>query len=284
MLKALNAVNQTIGVLLALAIVAVLSVGGWLGYRFFIAEPQEAEDNVRKVIEQEQQIEELNTQLGAARQEIQTVKADNQRLTADNERLLAENHRLATANRLLKVDRRVARLKVTGQEGSAEKGDLKTYFSFVEVDQDGKPLGKEKLGSVDGDVAYVDGLVVKYLDKYVEKGDDPMRATSACLFRRIFGEKQQPAEGTPLDPVGGRPAAYHRDYKMSAAARKIWDNFWEIANNPELARKEGVRAAHGEAPYIQLKDKKTYRIELRASGGLTIVPEKDQPPPIDQAT
>jgi hypothetical protein len=35
----------------------------------------------------------------------------------------------------------------------------------------------------------------------------------------------------------------------------------------------GVRAIHGEAPFIELRPGKTYRIELRASGGLTLVPE-----------
>jgi hypothetical protein len=263
MFKALSAMNQLIGALVAVAILGVVGVGGWLGYRFFFADRFEAERNEQKLIEQELQIQELTSQLEAAS---------------------VENQRLVTANRLLKVDARLARLKVINQEGSKEEGNLRTYFSFVEVDEQGNPLDKEKVGSVEGDVVYVDGLVVKYLDEYVEDGDDPMRATSACLFRRIFGEKQQPAEGMPLDPVGNRPAAYRAGYEMSAEERQIWDNFWEIANNPELAKEAGVRAAHGEAPYMQLKPGKTYRIQLRASGGLTIVPEKDQPPPIDRAT
>ena len=99
----------------------------------------------------------------------------------------------------------------------------------------------------------------------------------------MSGEHQKPAEGMPLDPVGARPAAYRAEYEMSAEEQEIWGNFWEIANSPELAEKAGVRAAHGEAPYMQLKPNKTYRIELRASGGLTIVPEKDQPPSIKRA-
>ncbi len=42
------------------------------------------------------------------------------------------------------------------------------------------------------------------------------------------------------------------------------------ANDPELAASKGVRAIHGEAPSIELREGKTYRIELRSSGGLSI--------------
>ena len=55
--------------------------------------------------------------------------------------------------------------------------------------------------------------------------------------------------------------------------RDLWANFWEYANNPAKAKKAGVRAAHGEAPSIRLQVGKRYRVELRASGGLSIVPD-----------
>ena len=50
-----------------------------------------------------------------------------------------------------------------------------------------------------------------------------------------------------------------------------------LANNPAMAQKVGVRAAHGEAPYQKLVPGKRYKVLLRASGGLTFVPE-DLPP------
>jgi len=34
-----------------------------------------------------------------------------------------------------------------------------------------------------------------------------------------------------------------------------------------------VRAIHGEAPFMELRPCKSYRVELRASGGLSIVAE-----------
>ncbi len=49
----------------------------------------------------------------------------------------------------------------------------------------------------------------------------------------------------------------------------IWNRFWELANDPEEARKLGIRAAHGEAPSMKMMKDKIYKLTLRASGGLS---------------
>ena len=41
------------------------------------------------------------------------------------------------------------------------------------------------------------------------------------------------------------------------------------------ARKIGIRAAHGDAPSMKVKKGHSYRVLLRASGGLSIEPEGD---------
>ncbi len=64
---------------------------------------------------------------------------------------------------------------------------------------------------------------------------------------------------------------------MSPLERDIWANFWEYANSPNKARQAGVRAVHGEAPSIRLQPGRKYKVELRASGGLSIVPEEVPP-------
>jgi hypothetical protein len=147
----------------------------------------------------------------------------------------------------------------------------------VELTSDGNPVGDPKEYTIDGDVIYVDAWVIKYADELVEQGD-PLRSTSVCLFRRIFGEHQQPSGGYPLDAKGSRPAVYSQGNEMSALERDIWTNFWQYANDPALAKKSGVRAVHGEAPSTRLEPGKRYRIELRSSGGLTIVPEAADTP------
>ena len=119
---------------------------------------------------------------------------------------------------------------------------------------------------------------MKFDYKNVEEADID-RSTSLVLFRRIFGESQKPADGFPLDTVGTRPNAYGRGKPMSDFEKKIWGDFWNIANDAAKARKMGIRAAHGDAPFIKLKKGKSYRIELRASDGLSIRPD-DGPPPV----
>jgi hypothetical protein len=60
---------------------------------------------------------------------------------------------------------------------------------------------------------------------------------------------------------------------MSPIEHDIWSNFWQYANNPAKSKQAGLRAAHGEAPSIRLEMGKRYRVELRASAGLSIVAE-----------
>jgi hypothetical protein len=59
---------------------------------------------------------------------------------------------------------------------------------------------------------------------------------------------------------------------MSDFERAIWSDFWNISNDPERARQMGIRAAHGEAVAARLRIGNKYRVELRASGGLSITP------------
>jgi hypothetical protein len=190
--------------------------------------------------------------------------------------LRRENQRLTTALRLLKVDHRVAQIDVLSQEGSAATGDLATHFTFVELNGDGKPIEEPRQFRVAGDVLYIESWVVKFGDEYVEQGD-PLRSTSLCLFRRLFGEAQRPVDGFELDRDGLRPAAYRNGGAPSDLEEEIWQRFWDLANDPDAAAELGVRVVHGEAPFQKMVPGKRYKVLLRASGGLSIAAE-DLPP------
>ncbi|MCU0980063.1 MAG: hypothetical protein MUF25_12980, partial [Pirellulaceae bacterium] len=69
---------------------------------------------------------------------------------------------------------------------------------------------------------------------------------------------------------------YTRGGVMSDFEKKIWDDFWTIANDPQQAAQLGIRAVHGDAVSIKVEQGKTYRITVRASGGPEI--------PVDQET
>ncbi len=292
MFKLIQALNSFLGTVLALAVVVLLSAGGWIAFKTYyggkfaleaanerLAQRQaEVAGLERDLASRTAKLEQLGGELDSTRQEVA-------RLAKDVQAKAREIQRLATALKLLKVDRRLAEITVLGQETSPADGKLVTRFRFVEVDPQGHPLAEPRVFSIEGDVVYLDSWVIKFTDENVE-ANDPLRSTSICLFRRIFGENQEPADGFPLDKVGSQPAAYRTGGKPSEWERQLWSRFWEYANDTELAKGQGVRAAHGEAPSIKLMPGKRYKVELRASAGLSVKPE-DAPadaPAEDQAS
>lgn len=288
MFKTLQALNSFLGTILALAIVGLISVGGWIGFRSHFADKFALMETEEKLAQSDAEIERLSRDLDDKTNQVEQLdarltasRAEAKQLAREVQEKIKEVKRLETAMTLLKVDHRLARIDVLSQQGSSENGDLATQFSFVEVDKNGNPLEEARHFSIEGDVLYLDAWVVKFNDEYVEQGD-PLRSTSICLFRRLFGENQRPSEGFSLDPVGSQPLAYRTGGQPSEFEQRFWSRFWDFANDPQMARKEGVRAAHGTAPYIKLRPGKRYRVQLRASDDLSIVPEKT--PPDDRTT
>ncbi len=246
-----NIANIVRGIV-ALAILGLLGTGGWAVYREYDARQR------------------LQLDLATKSAEVERLSQEKQQLAEQNRQLTEENVKLNLALRLMKVDHRVAQVDVLDQEEGPQR--MRTRFRFAELTSDGEPAGEPREFTVDGDTIYIDAWVIKYADELVEQGD-PLRSTSVCLFRRIFGEHQQPSEGFALDSADARPTVYSQGNEMSALERDIWANFWEYANDPVKAKDSGLRAVHGEAPSIRLEPGKRYRVDLRASAGLTIVPE-----------
>jgi hypothetical protein len=182
---------------------------------------------------------------------------------------------LETSLFLLKVDRRVARIEVLAQEELAgEPGTLLTRVLFVELGDDGEPLGAGKEIELVGSKIYLETLVIKFEDDYVEGGDF-LRGASVCLFQRMFSENQAPRDGTEIDAVGVHPHTYgggDGDGEADVFYAELWQRFWDYANDPDAAAAKGVRAIHGEAPFVEARPGKIYEVELRASGGLSITP------------
>jgi hypothetical protein len=226
------------------------------------------------------------------------MKATGESLAARNQEIVKLNsdldakakqvERLQVAMKLLKVRRRLARLTVLDQrelpvtdaaevDAAATESDgppttnLVTRIEFVETNEEGQPIGQAKQFDIVGDMVYVDYLRVSFDDRYVEESDLD-RATAICLFQRIFGEHQEAVDGFVLDEVGTRPTAYARGTDMSEFERKIWDDFWMIANNPQKAAELGIHAAHGSAVSMRMQPGKTYEVELRSTGDMTIRP------------
>lgn len=271
LMDSLSTVNSFLRTVMAVVVLGVVSAGSWLGYQTYYARDLEIEKKSRE-------LESTRLNLESARKDLDQAQAQ---IVAQREELVLKQQqieKLDAALRLLKVNHRVARLTVRDQSRDADGSVQTSTVEFVEVDDQGKAIDEPKVFQIAGDVVYLDNWVVKFDDKYVEQADID-RSTSLVLFRRIFGEQQQPREGFPLDPTGKAPRAYARGGLISEFERRIWEDFWTIANDEARARELGIRAAHGEAVSIKVLPGKSYKIQLRASDGLSITPDDQAPPP-----
>ncbi|MDO4550938.1 MAG: hypothetical protein Q4C96_06765 [Planctomycetia bacterium] len=186
--------------------------------------------------------------------------------------LTAQNERLQLANRLLKVDTRRARIDVLSQTEHPDPKMVVTKVRFQEFGPDGKEIGVSREFTLSGDMMYLDGRVAKFNDQFVETSDN-IRGHSLFAFRGIFGKYQTPEEAFPIDVSTSIPVVYQAENgRISEMEKQLWSRFWEISNDPLLQETLGLRANHGEAISQQLVPGKSYLVELRASGGLSIRP------------
>jgi len=256
--------NSLLRTLLFGVLVAGAGLAGWQGYSLY-NEPQQ------KLAEKQHELEGLQENLAARQRELALLSTD---LKEKVQRI----DRLETSMRLLKLKHRIARLEVIDQkpieseEEDEDSDQVITTIEFYEVNEEGVAVdGRRKRFEIEGDRIYIECLVAKFDDKYVEQADLE-RSTAICLFQRIFGENQEPQEGFQLDEVGSSPTSYARGGKVSEFEQKIWDDFWNIASDRKKAAAMGIRAAHAIAPSTQVRKGVTYELELRSTGEFTLMP------------
>jgi hypothetical protein len=272
-------VNSAMRNLLLLVLIGGAGYGGYKAYDLYWEPQQLLKEKQAALDDLQSKFKQANDDLAARQKEI----AD---LSVQLKEKIAEIDRLEVAMKLLKVRHRLARMTVldqheipsllpatptTGTEVAASRPNVMTKIEFVDINDQGQPISEPKKFDIVGDMIYVDYLTVNFEDKYIEKSDLD-RATSIALFQRIFGEHQEPAKGFQLDTVGTRPTAYARGTKMSDFERKIWDDFWLIANDRPRAKELGIDAIQGKAIAIRAQRGKSYEIELRSTGDITIRP------------
>lgn len=271
----LSTVNSFVRTILAVLVLGGVGGGSWYAYYKYNAKEFEAQDKAAKLADATKKLQDAEAEIAT---KVKLLQEKDLKITALNQDI----EKLRTRMALLKVDHRLARLSVVNQEKRGEKGDLYTTVDFVELNDEGVPYTNDttRRFEIKGDLIYIDSWVVKFEDKYIEEKDLD-RGTSLCIFNRIYGEQQQPIEGFPLDRRGTRPTGYARGGQETEFERKIWDDFWIIANDPVKAKEMGIRTASGEAPNMRVQKGKSYRVTLRSSGGLSIMPE-DKPKEGDQ--
>ncbi len=213
-------------------------------------------ENRRQLEHRDERIAELET----------SVSLKNQTITEQAEAI----QRLELARQLLRLDHRIAKIEVLSQGPAADGSDgVETELLFTQVDEAGEPIGEGERMVLRGKRIYIDGMVVKFEDDYVEQGDH-LRGTSVCLFERMFSEEVSPDNGIPIDRKVPHPLPFQGDNLPNPLYDELFSRIWDYANDPEAAAALGVRAIQGEAPSIEARPGRIYRVELRQSGGMTI--------------
>ncbi len=185
-------------------------------------------------------------------------------------KLEQEKQRLEAYLKILKhIDRR-ARVEVLRQ-AKDQQGNLQTTIRFTEIDDSGKPINLSRELTLPGQEVYFDALVIKFDDHFVEQGD-PVKGRALMLFRRIFSSTMRAEDGFVIDVEGQVPAVYAERQVPSAFEAELWKRFWELANDEKLAKERGVRAIHGDAPYMRLEPDRVYEVCLRSTGEVIITP------------
>jgi len=121
-------------------------------------------------------------------------------------------------------------------------------------------------------------LVIKFDDHFIEQGD-PVKGGALMVFRRVFSSTMRAEDGFVIDKEGQVPEVYAERQATSEFEKDLWRRFWDFANDEKLARERGVRAIHGDAPYMRLEPDRVYEICLRSTGEVIITPGMRIVPP-----
>lgn len=251
-LKTANSVVRT-GIFLVLT--GCVGYGGYLGYDNYIKPGIDAKQTQAK-------LEQLQTQLND-----QQVELENS---------IKERDRLNTSIQLLKIDERLANVEILEKSTNAE-GEPTLQVRFTEYNKFGDQIGSARDFELRGDVMYLDCWLVTFDDKYVEEADE-LRSASMCVFKSIYGDIDGPVGAQSLDAESedGFPQIYSAaDGQRSEFASKIWSDFWRVANDEQAQQELGIRAAHGQANYIRAVPGKSYKFNVRASGGGSLEPANE---------
>jgi hypothetical protein len=174
----------------------------------------------------------------------------------------------------LTLEERAARIVVTEQTQTAE-GVSQTTLLFFEVGPDGEEMPAREF-TVLGEQVHVGGLVIRFNEEDVARGNT-LTGKSIVLWDRIYGSATSPEEGQRIDPEGQVPRPYRQtpDALVAPAGKAafeaaLWQDFWLIATDPDLAETRGVKVAYGQEVYGIFEPGRVYELTLQANGGLTL--------------
>lgn len=189
-----------------------------------------------------------------------------------------KNEALRGVVKRLQTDKRIARIIVTDQK--EENGTTWTTLMFGEYARDGSSYleGSDRRFQVEGKGAHIDAYVIEFDGQYVEK-NEPLRGHSIALFKRIFGDRQSPQSGYTIDSPGDVPEVYKGDDpRLAEMEKKLWADFWKLADDAEYRKQWGVKLAYGSSSFREeFKKGYIYTLMLSPTGGLKMSAERMDP-------
>ena len=244
-------INSAVRTAMMLGACSVIGYGGYFGYNNYVKPSHDAQRAAAELKELEAKYQQQSF-----------------RLTEAEDRV----HRLETSMKLLKVDRRLANVTVL-EKGFDEFGEPFMEVSFEEVDANDRPVAAARQYVIKGEKLYIDGWIATFEDQYVESADE-LRAASLFVFKSIYGDAETPKDAQSLD-VESRdhsPPGIYNDSTQRDFEQQIWADFWKVCNDPQLQDELGIRTSQGQTSYVKPIEGKTYRVNIRASGGMSLKP------------
>ena len=278
MTESISAINSAVRTFLVLVVVGGVGAGSWFAYSFLNANEAEAKRTAEALAAARGDLDALNRNFNRRTSCCMRKDAEITTLNHRVEEQKQEIERLDTSLRLMKVNHRVARMTVLDQTTDAETNRTVSLIEFQELNEDGQPVGEPRQFRIQGDVVYVDSWVVKFEDKYVEKAEID-RSTSLVLFRRIFGEFQEPTDGFALDQAGSTAGSVQSWRENVRTGETDLGGLLDSCQRRAAPVATRNPRSPWRCPFHPRAQGRVYRIELRASDGLSIRPEGQVEPP-----
>lgn len=181
------------------------------------------------------------------------------------EGLLQENEQLKTSINNLSKEDQIGYAKVLSQE--TRDGQLYTKLLFVETDPaDYSRQILRKEYEVAGDVVFFDALIVTFDGQLVMDGKE----RAMYMWRRVYGEKQPPEQGFPIE-AEGKPSPRYTQLceKLSIEDGQLfWNEIWALSNNPKRLEHLGIKAVFGNVVYRKLKPGLIYVFKVSSTGAV----------------
>lgn len=166
---------------------------------------------------------------------------------------------------------------VTGVNYDEKTGDTRTTIKFLEYGVDDKPL-KPKYFTFSGNIIQFQSLVIRFDDKYVEKGNK-LKGKSLYLFWKVFMLNGQNTEEYVITELKSVPSGYAVS-EGATFEKEIWNDFWNYALSKNGRENTGIKNAQIEAPGTMFVPGVLYKIKIEHDGGLRI--DSSSLPPILQ--